>query len=309
MTDTGISWRAAGCVWLNMLMGSGMCERCELCFVSGERRRTGFLALPAVFASAGVWTSACVLLLVSCVMCVSCMLEANAVLRVQALLASCSYGGSAPFSSLRYILLASFPRLCARLLIPHRRSVPEVTEACDVLLGPAAKYTYLFLLVCTLYGTGWVYAILFGTTTLQLHPHCTDTDAFDADTQCRQIYMLHIGCFALLTTAMSVYEVREQVRWLLLPRAFWLRQRLTQAAFQRVMAWLRGAMVLLMSVSSLVAVCTHTQAEAFPNTLEDDALPRTVNQMLQSDCVLLMPSIARLCRHGAASTSQLSSNS
>ncbi len=198
------------CIAINLLMG------------------TGYLALPDVFYHAGIPVSFAIMSLLALLMYVSCCQEGRSVYRAQAQ--------------------------------HHFKKVPEVTEALRMYGGQFLSSSYLFILSMSLVGSVWAYAVLFGQSIASELPnlyyyvlplgdnvHCVEGNKFLSDnSSCQTRYMLNLVLLALITTPLSLVQLRDQ------------------AVFQSVMTGIRVILMVTMCLILLWVKHLDQLAYCFP---------------------------------------------
>ena len=175
----GVSVVIASCIALNCVMGSG------------------FLALPRLFATAGLWTAAICLIIGAGFMTLTTSWEMEAMARAEAVTTS-QLERAAPFG----LLIRSSDRA-----VISSRSF-EVTELCSLFGGAKLHFIYTVLLLLYLLSTSWVYAFVFAESL------ATEVPAFGfptcaADDAC-PLYKTYTLVFALIATPLSLLDPGEQ---------------------------------------------------------------------------------------------------
>lgn len=229
---------------------------------------SGFLALPTVFRDLGIIPGVCILLVTGCIMYVTCVWEGRGVLRAK------SYEGV------------------------HK--VPEVTEALRIFCNPIARSSYLGILSLSLIGSVWAYAILFGqcmSSELPIIYPSVSCDDGNTEGVCGQRYLFYLVLLAILTTPLSLVEVKDQ------------------AWFQLVMTGLRILLICIMSATALYAYFHDAVNESFPNhesivrKTNENSIPSFSTALLSciSTCVfsLYLNSTVPLIAHAIADKSTL----
>ena len=127
----------------------------------------------------------------------------------------------------------------------------EITEVCELLVGPRMKAFYCTCLSLYQLGTLWSYASVFGEAVASVVPlpgfnGGSTCDIYDADnaTSCLSLYRAWVGVFTLIGVPLSLLDVREQ------------------AGFQVAMTFIRIAIAGVMVLTCIVASATDADREA-----------------------------------------------
>jgi hypothetical protein len=241
----GLTGLAAGCVAINLVMGSG------------------FLALPRAYVQAGLVLSMIVLVITCSIVSVTVRYEVEVMARAEAVVKSKLMPEAPPLRgsltpprrALRAGLHDGSVAAAAAELQPlqplKQRSQTgssqhssiyklshhtfQVSELCELFGGPSVRCAYDLTMVLYMFTTLWGYTAVFGKAMSANAP----LPGLDDD----QTYVAYVALFAAIVVPLSVVDVKEQV------------------PFQILMTWLR--FLTAVAMTGTVAVAWITGVHAF----------------------------------------------